>query len=163
MAEEYHGECGRGRGQRRPHQSSVPAGCARGTYLDVRAGVDLVHCVPGGAPRLSVQVVALHKHSVVAKAAHPYVSFAFTLQLHSLTNVEPGRKQGKIGWEFKKGQYKAVVWNLRTATLPLSEASCTMNLIEYITTWFCLQYTICFTIVISDIIIIIIISDIFEK
>ena len=77
--------------------SSGQAGCARGTHLDVGAGVDLVHCVPGGAPRLSVQVVALHKHGVVAKAAHPDVPFAFTLQLHSLTDVEPGRKQGNIG------------------------------------------------------------------
>ena len=73
-----------------------------GTHLDVRAGVDLVHRVPGGAPRLPVQVVALHKHGVVAKAAHPDVSFAFTLQLHSLTDVEPGRKQGE-GGELKRG------------------------------------------------------------
>lgn len=62
-------------------------------HLDVRTRVDLMHGVSGGTSSLSIQVVALHKDSVVAEAAHPHITFALTLQLDALTNVQSRKKK----------------------------------------------------------------------
>lgn len=61
-------------------------------YLDVSTGVDLVDGVTGSSSRFSVQVVALHKDSVVAQAAHPHITLPLALQLHSFSNVEPVKR-----------------------------------------------------------------------
>lgn len=69
------------------------------SHLDVSTGVDLVNSISRGASCLSVQVVALYKHGMVAQTAHPHIPFTFALQLHALTNVEPDvRKKGDIGF-----------------------------------------------------------------
>lgn len=60
-----------------------------GAHLDVGSGVYLVHGVTWRTSRLPVQVIALHKHGVVAHAAHPHVALAATLQLHTFTDVQP--------------------------------------------------------------------------
>lgn len=49
--------------------------------------------VSWSSSRLPVQVVALHKDSVVAQAAHPHVALPLALQLHSFANVEPKNRK----------------------------------------------------------------------
>ena len=53
----------------------------------------LMNSVTGGAAHLSVQVVTLNEHCVVAEAADPHVSLALTLQLDAYTDVEPAREE----------------------------------------------------------------------
>lgn len=73
-------------------------------HLDVSAGVDLVNCISRCTSGLSIQVIALNKHGVIAQTAHPHVSLALALQLYTFTNVEPevrdkgeGRKRREVG------------------------------------------------------------------
>lgn len=73
-------------------------------HLDVSAGVYLVNCISRCTSSLSIQVIALNKHGVIAQTAHPHVSLTFALQLYTFTNVEPevtdtgeGRKSREVG------------------------------------------------------------------
>lgn len=45
--------------------------------------------VSRGSACLSVQVVALDKHSVVTEAPHPHIALALALQLNAFADVEP--------------------------------------------------------------------------
>lgn len=62
-------------------------------YFDISSWVDFVHSIPWSPACFPVQVVALHKDSMVTETSHPHVSLSATLQLHTLTNVEPGTGQ----------------------------------------------------------------------
>lgn len=63
-----------------------------------------MNCVSGSTSGLSVQVVALHKDGVVAQTAHPHVSLALALQLHSFADVEPEDREENGG--VKLGRFK---------------------------------------------------------
>lgn len=65
-------------------------------HLDVSAGVDLVNCISRCTSGLPIQVIALHKHCMIAQTAHPDVSFTFALQLHAFANVEPKNREEGI-------------------------------------------------------------------
>lgn len=85
------------------------------SHLDVSAGVDLVNRVSGSSSSLSVQVVALHKHGVVAQTAHPHVSLAFALQLHSFADMEPEDRE-EAGGETGEVRIKTLEWNVMIYT-----------------------------------------------
>lgn len=92
-----------GHGGRLGGSSSVGCGCLllhlpvalpQVKHLNVSSGVDFVHGVAGGSAGLTVQVITLHEHCVVAQTPHPHIALPPALQLHALPDVQPGPLAG---------------------------------------------------------------------
>ncbi len=56
--------------------------------LDVGTRIDFVNSISRRTPSFSVQIIALHKHTVIAEASDPHISFSSVIQLHAFSNVQ---------------------------------------------------------------------------
>lgn len=95
-------------------------------HLDVSTGVDFVNSVSRGSACLSVQVVALDKHSMVAEAPHPHVTLALTLQLNAFADVESALEtRWNVSVNGNPAQESEAVW-LTHRALSMASVRCTL-------------------------------------